>query len=196
MFEKNSLTTSITAGLHQIHDSWGWFVSLGVALLLLGVLCILSEFTATLATVLAFGWLLLIAAACALVHAVRTRSWGGFFLYLASALLRGVTGYLLIRYPLAGEVGLTLILASFFIVGGVFRAVGAGALRFPNWGWATFSGILSAVLGVILFWQMPVSSLWFIGFAIGIDLIFEGSSLIAVGIALRGGSRVPHPASA
>jgi uncharacterized membrane protein HdeD (DUF308 family) len=68
-------------------------------------------------------------------------------------------------------------------------------LRFPNWGWATFSGILSAVLGVILFWQMPVSSLWFIGFAIGIDLIFEGSSLIAVGIALRGGSRVPHPAS-
>jgi uncharacterized membrane protein HdeD (DUF308 family) len=196
MFAHNSLTNSITAGLHEIHDSWGWFVALGIALIVLGVACILGEITATFATVLAFGWLLLVAAGFALVHAVRTHTWGGFLLYLLSALLRGVTGYLLIRYPLAGAVGLTLILAAFFVVGGIFRAVSAGVLRFPRWGWATFSGIVSVVLGIMLFWQQPVSSLWFIGFAIGVDLIFEGSSVMAVGIALRGTPTAAHPASA
>src|SRR5271165_1307231 len=137
MFGNNSLTASIAAGLDEIHDSWGWFVALGIALMVLGAACILGEVTATFATVLAFGWLLLVAAVFALIQAVQTHSWGGFFLYLLSAVLRGVTGYLLIRYPLAGEVSLTMILASFFIVGGVFRAVSASALRFPRWGWAT-----------------------------------------------------------
>ena len=57
----------------------------------------------TFATVLAFGWLLLLSGVIALVHAFRTRTWSGFFLYLLSALLRGFTGYLLVRYPLASK---------------------------------------------------------------------------------------------
>ena len=90
--------------------------------------------TATLATVLAFGWLLLIGGVVALVQAFQTRSWSGFFLFFLSALLRGVTGFLLIRYPLSGELSLTLIMASLFIVGGTFRAIGSASLHFPQWG--------------------------------------------------------------
>jgi uncharacterized membrane protein HdeD (DUF308 family) len=91
-----------------------------------------------------------------------------------------------VRYPIAGEFGLTLVLASFFIVGGVFRAIGAGALQFPQWGWAVFSGIVSVALGVMLLTQLPTSSLWFIGMAIGVDFIFDGGSFVALGAALRG----------
>src|ERR1700757_4208478 len=94
----------------------------------------------------------------ALVHAFRTMTWGGFLLSLLSALFRGFTGYLLIRYPLAGAASLTLILASFLIVGGLFRAIGAGMLKFPRWGWSVFSGIVSLGLGIMLLAQMPVSS--------------------------------------
>ena len=180
-----SLSSSIAAGLDEIHDSWGWFVALGIALIVLGGACILGAVTATLVTVLAFGWLLLAAAVFALIQAFRTRTWGGFFLCLLSALLRGVTGYLLLRYPLAGEMSLTLILASFFIVGGLFRAIGAGTLQFPQWGWAAFSGIVSVALGVMLLTQLPVSSIWFIGLAIGIDFIFDGVSFVALGTAVR-----------
>jgi uncharacterized membrane protein HdeD (DUF308 family) len=93
---------------------------------------------------------------------VSVHHWSGLFLYLLSALLRGVTGYLLIRYPFAGEISLTLVLASFFIVGGTFQAIGAGALQFPRWGWAAYSGIVSVALGIMLLMQLPVSSLWFI----------------------------------
>jgi uncharacterized membrane protein HdeD (DUF308 family) len=58
-------------------------------------------------------------------------------------------------------------------------------LKFPRWGWSVFSGIVSLVLGIMLLAQMPVSSVWFIGFAIGLDLIFDGTSLIGFATALR-----------
>jgi uncharacterized membrane protein HdeD (DUF308 family) len=185
MSASNSIGASIAAGLDRIHDSWGWFIALGIALIVLGGVCILGDVTATLATVLAFGWLLIVGAVVALIQAFQVRTWSGFFLFFLSALLRGFTGYLLVRYPLAGEYGLTLLLASFFIVGGVFRAIGASALYFPQWGWAVFSGIVSVALGVMLLTQLPISSVWFIGMAIGIDFIFDGGWLIALGAALR-----------
>ncbi len=186
MPERNSVAGPIEAGLDEIHNSWGWFVALGVALIALGGVCIVYNATATEATVLAFGWLLLVGGVFSLIQAFRTRTWSGFFLFLLSALLRGFTGYLLIRYPLAGETSLTLVLASFFVVGGVFRAVGAGTLQLPQWGWAAFSGRVSVALGGMLLMQLPTSSLLFIGLAIGIDFIFDGASFIALGAALRG----------
>jgi uncharacterized membrane protein HdeD (DUF308 family) len=190
MSTTKSLGASLASALDDIHDSWGWFVALGAALIILGVVCIVGDITATLATVLAFGWALLIGAVIALVQAFRTGSWSGFFLYLLSAVLRGFTGYVLIRYPITGEMSLTMLLASLFIVGGTFRAIGAAWMRFPQWGWTTLSGVISVVQGVMLLAQLPTSSLWFIGFAVGVDFVFDGVSLIAVGSVLR---RVPAP---
>ena len=175
----------LVSSVAEVRSSWGWFLALGVLFILGGAACVIGNVSATFATVLLFGWILLLSGVVALVHAFRTHTWGGFFLSLLTALLRGFTGYLLIQYPLVGAASLTLILASFFIVGGLFRAIGAGMLKFPRWGWSAFSGVLSVVLGTMLLAQMPVSSVWFIGFAIGIDLIFDGASLIGVGKALR-----------
>ena len=175
----------LLAGMEEIQNSWGWFPGLGILLMLLGAICIIGDVTATFATVLVFGWLLLISGIVALVHAFGTRNWSGFFLNLLSALFRGFTGYLLIRYPLAGAASLTLILASFFVVSGMFRAIAAGMMKFPRWGWVVFSGVVSVALGVILLAQMPLTSIWFIGFAIGVDLIFDGASLVGFGTAIH-----------
>ena len=158
--------------------------------MLLGVVCILGDVTATFATVLFFGWMLLFSGVVALIHAFRTRTWSGFFLHLLSALLRGFTGYVLVRYPGAGAVSLTLVLAVFFVVGGMFRAVGAGMMQFPRWGWSVFSGLVSLGLGIMLLVQLPVSSVWFIGFAIGVDLIFDGASLIAFATSVHSLTKV------
>ena len=153
--------------------------------MIIGAICIVGNVTATFATVLVFGWLLLISGVVALVHAFGTTNWSGFLFYLLSALLRGFTGYLLIRYPLAGATSLTLILASFFVVGGMFRAIGAGMMKFPRWGWSVFSGLVSVALGVMLLAQMPGSSIWFIGLAIGGDLMVDGASLIGFAAAIN-----------
>ncbi len=181
------LNMTLAAGLEHLRHAWGWFVAIGVALIILGAICILGEVETTLITVIVLGWFLIIGGVIALVHTFRTRTWSGFFLYLASAVLRLLTGFLLIRWPLVGAVSLTLILATLFIVGGVFRAVGAASLRFPNWGWTAASGALALLLGVLLLWELPTSSLWFLGLAVGIDLVFEGTGLLTVGFALKRG---------
>src|ERR1700752_4662775 len=112
-------TNPLIAGINEIRRSWAWFLALGILFMLFGVVRILGDVTATFATVLFFGWLLLFSGIVALIHAFPTRTWTGFLLHLLSALLRGFTGFLLIRYPGAGAAGLTLVLAAFFVVGGI-----------------------------------------------------------------------------
>lgn len=175
----------IATGLDEIRHAWGWVLALGIGLAATGAICILAASTATLVTVLVFGWLLLVGAAISLVHAFQSRTGGSFFLHLMSVLLRGVTGFLLVKYPSAGAVSLTLVLASFFIVGGMFRAVGCAALQLPRWGWGALSGVISLALGIVVLLQLPSVSIWFIGLAIGVDMIFDGVGLAAMGLALH-----------
>ena len=180
-----TIDNPLIAGLDEVRSSWGWFLALGILLVILGGACIVYDVTATFTTVLVFGWLLLISGVFALIQAFTIGSWGGFFLYLLSALLRGFTGYLLVRYPITGAESLTLVLGSFFIVGGLFRAIGSGMAQFPNWGWGVFSGIVSVALGVMVLWQMPITGLWFIGLAVGIDLIVDGIAVSSFASAIH-----------
>jgi len=64
------------------------------------------------------GWVLAISGVIWLVGAFQTWTWGGFFVYLLNAIIRCVTGCLLIRHPDAGAAGVTMQLAALFIVGG------------------------------------------------------------------------------
>jgi uncharacterized membrane protein HdeD (DUF308 family) len=173
------------AGLEQVRKSWAWFLVLGILLVILGVLCIGKAQTATTFSILALGWVLAISGVLWLVNAIWVLSWHGFFLYLLNALIRGVTGYLLIRHPDAGAAGVTMLLASLFIVGGLFRAAGASVIQFPRWAWTVFSGVVSIVLGVYLLATWPTASTYFIGLAIGVDLILDGGALIGFAGAIH-----------
>ena len=175
----------LVAGLEQVRKSWGWFLVFGILLVILGVLCIGRAQTATTFSILALGWVLAISGVLWLVNAIWALSWHGFFLYLLNALIRGVTGYLLIRHPDAGAAGVTMLLASLFIVGGLFRAAGAGVIQFPRWGWTVFAGLVSVLLGVYLLTTWPTASTYFIGLAIGVDLILDGGALIGFAGAIH-----------
>jgi len=165
------------AGLERVRRSWGWFLVAGILLTILGVVCIGKAQTATTFSVLALGWVLVISAVMWLISSFYAFNWQGFFLYLLNAILRGVTGYLLIRHPDAGAEGVTMVLAALFIVGGLFRAVGASVLQFPRWGWTVFSGLVSVALGIYLLATWSTASTYFIGVVIGVDLIFDGAAL-------------------
>jgi len=182
----------VIAGIEKIHKSWGWFLVLGIALAALGVLCVAFDVTATFASVVVFGWLLLISGVFQLVYAFGAGTWSGTLLNLLGALFRGFTGFLLIRYPIMGAETLTIVLASFFIVAGLFRAIASAIVKLPRWGWAAFSGAITTVLGFLLLAQMPISGIWFIGFAIGVDLICDGIATIGFAAAIH---RVPKPAA-
>ena len=120
-----------------------------------------------------------------IVHAFQVRTWSGFFLYLLDGILRAVVGTFLVLYPASGAVTLTLVLSFYFIVGGLFKTFGSMVLRFPSWGWSVASGLASVTLGVLLAMQWPTSGVWFIGFAVGIDLILYGWALLMFAAAVK-----------
>jgi len=180
-----TISDLFAAGLDQVRKSWGWFLVFGILLIILGVACVAKAQTATTFSILALGWVLAISGVLWLVNSFYAFSWHGFFLYLLNAIIRGVTGYLLIRHPDAGAQGVTMLLAALFIVGGLFRGVGASVIQFPRWGWTVFSGLVSVVLGVYLLVSWPAATTYFIGLAIGIDLIFDGSALVGFAGAIR-----------
>ena len=181
----NNISTLLQAGLEQVRRSWGWFLVFGILLVVLGAVCVAKAQTATTFSILALGWVLAISGVLWLINAFWAFSWHGFFFYLLNALIRGVTGYLLISHPDAGAAGVTMVLASLFMIGGVFRLVAASVIQFPRWGWTVFSGVISGVLGVYLLATWPIAGTYFIGLAIGIDLIFDGAALVGFAAAIH-----------
>ena len=176
---------SFAASTEKAGNSRGWVLFAGITMLVLGTAAVIYDVTATVASVFLFGCLLLIAGAMQIVHAFQVRTWSGFFLYLLDGILRATVGALLVIYPGAGALTLTILLSGYFMVGGLFKAIGSMVLQFPSWGWSVASGVVSVVLGVLLAMQWPVSGLWFIGFAVGVDLILYGWALVMFAAALK-----------
>ena len=162
-----------------------WVIVDGIILLVLGIAAVIYDNTATTASVFLFGGLLIIAGATQIVQAFQVRTWSGFFLYLLDGIIRTVVGVLLAIYPESGAAALTLVLSFYFIAGGLFKTIASTVLQFPSWGWAVASGLVSVALGVLLAMQWPASSMWFIGLAVGIDLILYGWTLLMFAAAIK-----------
>ncbi len=163
----------------------GWVIFAGVAMLALGTAAVIYAGTATIASVVFVGTLLALAGAIQIVHAFQVRTWKGFFLYLLDGVLRAALGVLLIAYPGSSAEALTLVLSFYFIGAGVFKSGAFAVLRFPGWGWGVVSGLVTMTLGILLATQWPASGMWFIGLAVGIDLIVSGWTLLMFAAAIR-----------
>jgi uncharacterized membrane protein HdeD (DUF308 family) len=154
-------------------------------LIVLGTIALGTSVVATLVSVLFIGWLLVIGGAMQAVHAFSVRQWAGFFLRLFAGLLTLIVGLMLVGNPAAGAVSLTLLIAAFFMVGGLFRITAALTHQLPGRAWILLSGAVTLFLGILIWAEWPVSGLWVIGTFVGIDMLFDGWSLVTLGLAVR-----------
>jgi uncharacterized membrane protein HdeD (DUF308 family) len=189
-FPDTPLGKVIRHELQAIRGKWIWLVVLGIALIVLGTILLGSPVIATLATVTALGALILLAGVMEVVGAFWCREWSGFFLALLSGILGVVVGLMLLSNPIGAGIALTVLLASFLFVGGIFKVVTAIAHRFGGWGWLLLSGAIDILLGVLIWLELPVSGLTIIGLLVGISIIFRGVSWLMVGLTLK---QVPQP---
>lgn len=176
---------SIVSGLETVQKYWKYFLVSGIAFLVLGTIALTYSILTTLASVVVLGVSLLIGGIFQMAHAFKTSTWKGFLLDLLIGVLYGITGLLMAVHPLAGAQSLTLLLASFFLVVGVFRTMGALMLQPPSWGWLLMSGIVTFLLGVLVWAEWPASGLWLIGTLVAIDMIFNGAWLSMLAVNVR-----------
>ena len=181
--------------LEALRGNWLWFVVLGVGLVVLGTFALGSVVVASLATAVVLGALIFAAGLGETVGAFWCRGWSGFFLHLLSGVLSVVIGVLFLRAPGDALLGLTLLVACFLMVGGIFKIVAVLSHRFASWFWPLVSGIVDVVLGVMIWREWPASAFWVIGLFVGINLIFRGFNWVGLGLALRSmpSAGVPQP---
>jgi uncharacterized membrane protein HdeD (DUF308 family) len=182
--------------MEVLSRNWGWLLALGILMIALGVFAVGAPGVATVAVQLVLGWILVIGGIGQGIHAFMVKGWGGFLLQLLSAALYLLVGVLLLVNPVEGALALTFILAVFLIVEGVFKLVMALRVRpHRGWGWLMASGILSLILGLLIWSEWPVAGLWVIGLLVGIQLLFTGWSLVMLALAARAHAQPTVPSA-
>jgi uncharacterized membrane protein HdeD (DUF308 family) len=130
--------------------------------------------------------LILFAAICHLIFAFQSHSVGGVLWQVLLALLYGIAGIYMLMNPLLGVLSLTLLLAVFLLVEGILEmALYFRIRRVRHAGWVLFDGIVTLILGILIWAQWPSSSVWVIGTLVGISLIFSGISRFMLSLAVR-----------
>lgn len=171
--------------LDELRLNRGWILAMGIVLVLLGTGALIDSVGVSVVSMVVLGWILLFSGAIEGVQTFRHRTGGRFFLHLLNAVFSIVVGVMLLRNPLAGSLVVTLLLASYFIVAGIFRIVAALTIRIPGSGWALVNGLITLILGILVWSEWPASGLWIIGLFIGVNLITTGWAEIMLAFSLR-----------
>ena len=169
----------------ELRRNWGWLLAWGLALVVIGLLAIGFSFSATLGTVVAFGVLSMTGGVAEIVGSFWARQWGGLVLKLLAGVLYIVVGMLMVAHPIGAAAGLTLMIAAALLVSGLLRIIVAVMHRFSGWPWVVLNGVITLVLGVMIWRQWPESALWVIGLFLGIDLVFSGWTWVMLALAAR-----------
>jgi len=161
-----------------------------ILLILFGFLAIGIPFATSLGVVVVIAWLIIFSGGFQFIHAFQSHGAGSILWKLFVAILYLIVGIYFVMNPLIGVAGFTLALAAFFVGEGVadlvfyFQNRSAGGA-----GWILLDGIITLILGVMVWRQWPSSSMWVIGTLVGISMILTGTTRLMVSLAARGVKR-------
>src|SRR5271170_3660885 len=160
----------------------GWSILVSVVMIVAGILAIAMPLEAGLAVNIFVAWMLIFAAVAHFVFAWFTRRTGSVLLgilYLCVAIY-------LLDHPARGLATLTLALAFYLLIEGVFEIVlyfqhrpAAGS------GWFLMDGIVTLILGGMIWATWPSSTEWVVGTLVGISIFFSGVTRLMISLAAR-----------
>ena len=178
-----NIQTVSSAFLEEIRKHAGLAIVMGIIVLITGILAIGSPLVAGISVAMIVGVLLIVGGIGHVIFAIRGHT--GIWNVLFSVLTVIVGAYMLANLGVA-LASLTLFLAAYFLVSGIFEILFAfRAKPARGWGWALFSGIVSVVLGLMIWGQFPLSGAWAVGVLFGIRMVFIGWTLIILGSGAR-----------
>lgn len=181
-----SMTSNSEHGIAPLRAKWGWIVALGLVYLLTGLIALGSVMTATVASVLVVGAMMIIAGVAEVINAFQVKGWGKFLLWILLGALYIIAGFVTFENPLLAAALLTLMLGAALVASGIMRIILAfGMKQETPWIWVALSGAITLLLGVIILAHWPVSSLFVLGLFLGIDLVMAGAGWIGIGLSLR-----------
>lgn len=172
------------AGLSNLGS--GKSIVWAIVLIVFGFLAICLPFLTSWGVVVVIAWLIVFSGAFQFIHAFQSKGIGHILWKLLVAILYLIVGLYFLLNPLLGIAAFTFALAVFFVVEGVFDLVAYSQSRhLAGSGWILFDGIITLILGLLVWRQWPSSSLWVIGTLVGISMIFTGMTRLMLSLAAR-----------
>ena len=175
----------ILGDLDLARHHWRWVLASGIAFVSFGAMAFAYSVLVMLASVFVLGWALVFGGIFQAIHAFKVSQWNGFLLELLLAILYMVVGLVMVAHPEAGAMSVTLLIAAFFLVGGLFRIFAGTMLHPPGRAWLLVSGVVTLLLGMLIWAEWPASGLWVIGTFVAIDMVFSGTRLITLALNAR-----------
>lgn len=163
-----------------------WSIVWGVLLILFGMLAVGSPFVAAVAVSVVVAWLIILAGVVHLILAFHAHGAGSLIWKLLVGLAYLFFGVYLIMHPLLGVASLTLVLASLFLIEGILDIVLFFRMR-PMRGssWVLIDGVITVLLGLLIYIHWPSSSIWAIGTLVGVSMIISGITRVMLSLAAR-----------
>jgi uncharacterized membrane protein HdeD (DUF308 family) len=163
-------------------DRLNW---LGIVLIALGVAAVLTPAVAGSAVVIVIGFILLIAGIVTVARGLKAEAGVEKAMGLILGVITALAGIAVIGHPLFGLAFLTLLLVGYFVVEGVWKIVVSFRYKpATGWNWLLASGVLSLLLGLLIWSQWPVSGMWAVGVLVGVNLFGTGLALVTLASTL------------
>lgn len=183
-------TTNATHGLQGpgalVKKAKGWFIAIAVLFILLGIFAIAEPFTAGLGVTLLVGWLLVIGAGAHFFSAFKGGGAKHVILQALVGMVYLVGGGYFLTHTIMGVSTLTLLLSGIILAEGAMEIVAYFRLKnVGGSGWLVVNGIVTLVLGGLIWFHWPSSSVWAIGTLVGVNLLMTGISRLMLGLAAR-----------
>lgn len=173
--------------IHHAKRNATLLIVLGILMVIFGVFAIASPMITGVAVAMFVGALMLVTGVMRIIAAFKSGQWGSGIFGTLIGLLGIAAGVILLAQPMLGLATLTLLLAAYFLASGICEIVIAFKAKPEKvWGWMLFGGIVSVILGIMIWSQWPVSGAWAIGVLVGIHILMIGFTMIFVGSGARG----------
>jgi uncharacterized membrane protein HdeD (DUF308 family) len=158
----------------------------GVLLIVFGVAAVGSPFLAAVAVNAIIAWLIVLAGIVHVILAFHAHAAGGMIWKFLVGIAYLCVGVYAIIHPVLGVASLTLLLASLFLIEGILDVVLFFRMpRVQRSAWVLVDGIITLLLGLMIYEQWPSSSAWAIGTLVGISMIFSGVARVMMSWAVR-----------
>jgi uncharacterized membrane protein HdeD (DUF308 family) len=173
----------MSAESRQNFTSSIWFA---ILLIIFGLLAISLPAIASFGVARVLSWLILIDGVVQLVYAFKSKGVGRTIWKVLVSVLYIVVGVYLLANPLLGLTKLTLLLAVFFFVEGIVD-IGTfiWARKSEGSEWLLLHGIVTLLLGVMIWRHWPFSSLWALGTLVGISMLVTGMTRLMMAMKAR-----------
>ncbi len=180
---------SIQTATQDVKKRSAWSIFMGVLTAALGVFLIAYPLATSTITTVLIGWVLILVGVAEFVFALHSQTAGSFFLKILFGVLFGISGIALALFPFEGVLALTILLGASLVAQGIVGTVMAFQVRpLDGWGWFLFDAATSFLLGGLILFRWPSSSVWAIGTLVGVSVLMGGISRIMIAARIRSGA--------